>query len=159
MPEPITVAAGVGSLLTSTYTLLKTLYQSIDSIRQAPKHLILVSHDLKAFYSILGTLHVYMQEEDTIAGVLHPTVRQDLDGVSTQCVSMFQDIGEFIAEFLRNDATSTVSKWRAMRYSWKENEIAQLKEHLMAHKLTLSLALCSANLHVPQVTDFAIVCF
>jgi hypothetical protein len=91
-----------------------------------------------------------MQEEDTIAGVLHPTVRQDLDGVSTQCVSMFQDIGEFIAEFLRNDATSTVSKWRAMRYSWKENEIAQLKEHL---------ALCSANLHVPQVTDFAIVCF
>jgi hypothetical protein len=149
MPEPITIAAGIGSLLTSTYTLSKTLYQSIDGIRQAPRHLMLIPYDLKTFYSILGTLHEYLQEDDTTAGVLHPTIRQDLDGVLTQCVSLFQDIGAFIAEFLRNDATSTMSNWRAMRYSWKENEMVQLKEHLMAHKLTLSLALCSANLYVP----------
>lgn len=146
MPEPVSIAAGVGSLLTSSYTLSKALYQAVDCILQAPTHLKLVSQDLKTFYLILSTLYEYLQEEDTATGVVHPATCQDLKEALKQCVQIFQRLGELIAEFLRNDATETVSKWQTVRYLWKQDEFSQLREHLMAQKTTLNLAVCSANL-------------
>lgn len=148
MPEPVAIAAGVASLLTSTYTLSKALYQAVDVILQAPTHLKLVSQDLKAFYSILSTLHGYLQEEDTAAGVVHPATCRDLRETLTQCLQIFQQLGELIAEFLRNDATEEVSKWKTVRYLWKQDEVSRIREHLMAHKVTINLAVCSANLCV-----------
>jgi hypothetical protein len=148
MPEPVAIAAGIGSLLTSAYTLSKALYQAFDCIIQAPMHIKLVSQDMKSFYSILSTLHEYLEEEDTATGVVHPATCRDIQEALPQCIHIFQKLGELLAEFLRNDATESVSRWRTVRYLWKKDEISQLREHLMAHKTTLNLAICSANLYV-----------
>lgn len=146
MPEPISIAAGVGSLLVSGYTLSKALYEAVESTDSAPKHLVLIGRDMRIFYSLLSTLHGYLQDVDTAGGVLHPIAYRDLREALPLCISVFQDLGELVAEFLQNDGNGTVSKWRLIRYNWKEKEIARLREHVMAHKVTLNLVVGTANL-------------
>lgn len=72
MPEPISIAAGVGSLLVSGYTLSKALYEAVESLDSAPKHLAMIGGDMRIFYSLLSTLYGYLQDVDTAGGVLHP---------------------------------------------------------------------------------------
>lgn len=56
MVEPLSIATGVVSLLSTSYKFSKDIYELIDSVQSAPKHTRNVSDDLKALYATLGTL-------------------------------------------------------------------------------------------------------
>ena len=146
MPEPVATAAGIASLLLSSYALSKAVYESIDGIKHAPKHLLTISRDSKDLYSVFGTLRAHIDDHDNAAGVLHPATSVDLEVVLNNCITIFKELGEFVAEFVKNDGSLPISKWQSMRSTWRDKEITRLKEHLTAHKCTLNLAVAAANL-------------
>ena len=156
MPEALTIASGVGALVTNVYKLCFGVYQTIDSIKSAPKHLRTISQDLKVFYSILGNLQGYLDHEDTARGVLHPATSKDLDVVLHGCVTTLQDlhiiVNGFIKKFGTEQSTSKragtddVTKWQSFRSSWKEGEIRTLRTHLANYKITLNIAIAVASL-------------
>ena len=65
MPEPLVIATGVTALVHGAYTLCFSIYQTVDGIASAPKHIKAISRDLKAFYSVLGTLKGYIDDAET----------------------------------------------------------------------------------------------
>ena len=156
MPEPLMIASGVGALVTNVYKLCFGVYQTIDSINAAPKHIRSISQDLKAFYAVLGNLQGYLDHKDTARGVLHPATLPDLDAVLPNCITIFQDLNIIINKFInkfgtdqsasKHTGTGDVTKWQSFRSSWKEGEIQRLRTHLAEHKRTLNVAIAAANL-------------
>ena len=138
------------------YKLCFGVYQTIHSIKSAPKHLRTISQDLKVFYAVLGNLQGYLDHEDTARGVLHPATLKDLDVVLHACVTTLKDLNIIINGFIRNfgtdqsaskrAGTDDVTKWQSFRSSWKEGEIRTLRTHLANNKLTLNIAIVVASL-------------
>ncbi len=156
MPEALTIASGVGALVTNVYKLCFGVYQTIDGIKSAPKHLRTISQDLKAFYVVLGNLQGYLDHKDTARGVLHPATSTDLNALLHTCMTTLQDLHIIINGFIRKFGTEQsaskrartddVTKWQSFRSSWKEGEIRTLRTHLADHKITLNIAIAVANL-------------
>jgi hypothetical protein len=63
MPEPVTIVSAVGTIVVNGIKLCLSVYGTIDGMKQAPKHLKAVSSDLKAFYGILGTIQIYLNDQ------------------------------------------------------------------------------------------------
>jgi hypothetical protein len=169
MPDPISIATGAVALVKTAFSLCQAIYEAVDRIREAPKHLRAISSDLKGFYSVLGTLDGYIHDEDMVLGVLHPSTSEDLGEVLANSVSIFKDLQTMINEFLKefsvvdknaNEKSTKrsqprdksvepkvdVSKWNSIRSTWKEKEIRILREHLASHKVTLNVTIAMANL-------------
>lgn len=57
MPDPLSLATGVVSLVANSYKFSKEVYELIDGIKSAPKHIRNISDDLKAL-SIPPLVHL-----------------------------------------------------------------------------------------------------
>lgn len=139
------LAASIGTLISIAYKLAKSIYVTIDDTKDAPEYLKSVGRDLKAFYSILGSLYSYLSDEDTAVGVLHPA-NSDLKDVLSECVRLFQDIQTITSEFITDKATGKLSRWYLVKWPWKEKEVKRLRDHLSVAKVTLNVAISTANL-------------
>ena len=113
MPEPLMIASGVGALVTNVYKLCFGVYQTIDSINSAPKHIRSISQDLKAFYAVLGNLQGYLDHADTARGVLHPATSADLNAVLLDCMTILQDLNIIINGFIKTFGTDNSASQRA----------------------------------------------
>jgi hypothetical protein len=170
MPDPLSITTGAVALVKTAFSLCQAIYEAVDRIIEAPKHLQAISYDLKGFYSVLGTLDGYLHDEDMVLGVLHPSASEDLGAVLANSVSIFKDLQVIINEFLKdfsvvadknaNEKSAKrlqtrgksvkpkmdASKWNSIRSTWREKEIKILREHLAAHKITLKVMIAMANL-------------
>ncbi|KIW97894.1 uncharacterized protein Z519_01478 [Cladophialophora bantiana CBS 173.52] len=106
MPEPLAIATAVVTLVTNAYKLCGGLYRTIDEINQAPKHLLYLSQDLKAFYTVLGTLETYLQEHDLCPNVLHPAALADPNGLLEDCVKVLKALQRIVKKFVKHDRAS-----------------------------------------------------
>jgi hypothetical protein len=154
MPDPIFIVGSTFTIVLGAYNLSKTLYELIDGIVEAPKHLGLVSTDLKGLYSILGTLHHYLQDEETTPGVLYAATHEGLEGTVMNCVALFKDIRLLVFKFIRDDSRGTVSTWGMLRSQWGEKRLSKLSAQLTTSKITLNLAVATSNLYV---SDFKLI--
>jgi hypothetical protein len=138
-------AASVVTLVSLAYKLSKSVYDAVEDAKDAPVYLKSVATDLKAFYSILGSLDGYLSEEDTATGVLHPA-NSNLKDVLSECVRLFREIQIIVGEFIEDKATGRVSRWYLVKWPWKEKEIKRLRDQLSVSKVTLNVAIATTNL-------------
>ncbi|KAI1385426.1 uncharacterized protein F4822DRAFT_343904 [Hypoxylon trugodes] len=147
MADPLTIATGIGSLLSTALSISKYTIGTISSIQEAPKHIKAISSDTKAIFVVLGTLSGYLSEEDTATGVLHHVIAADLRNVLTSSISVLKELQFLINEFIGGEhSNSKVGKWKSSRWHFKEDQIKQWREQLAAHKVTLSVTVAMANL-------------
>ena len=62
MPEPISIVAGVTTIVSNVYRISKDVYDLIDAIENAPKHILAVSQDVHGLYGVLGPLQGLLQD-------------------------------------------------------------------------------------------------
>ena len=146
MPEPVSVAASVVALVNGAYKLCLSIYQTIDNINNAPNHLWSISQDLKAFSSVLGTIELYLNDQETFPNFLHPATSANLNAVLLNCLTILQDLSIIINGYLTNSKNKDITWWNTLRSTWKEKEVGKLRADLADHKRTLNIAIAAANL-------------
>ncbi|KAM0424752.1 hypothetical protein ACHAPT_010062 [Fusarium lateritium] len=157
MAESVGLAASLITLLGTAYKLSKSIYGTVDSISAAPTHIRAVSSDAKAMFSVLGTLSSYLNDEDNAMGVLHRVVAADLGDVLTNSISVLKELQILVGEFVKGENTGgqSIGKWKSIRLHFQEAEVKQWREQLVAHKITLSVAIAMANLVNTNSTEMA----
>lgn len=146
MPEPIAIAAAVSTIVANGIKICLGVYTTVDGIKKAPKHLKAVSLDLKSFYSLLGTIQTYLDDEELTHGLLHEQTCGSIQEVLTNCVSILQEFEKIVAGYVNAGRPFNVGRWQKVSWTWKFSDVENLREHLSHHKLTLSLAISMANI-------------
>lgn len=149
MAEPLGVISAVAQILTTCITLCRTTAELVDQIQKAPKHIAAIASDLRAFYSVLGTIQAYLGHEETQTGVLHPSTSSDVQTVLKNCVTIFLEFHKIVHEFHHID----MRLWERVKWTWKHKEVLQLRDQLGADKITLNVAIATANLINTTRTD------
>ena len=62
MPEPITIVAGVTTIVGNVWRISKGVSDLIEGIENAPKHILAVSQDVRGLYGVLGPLQGLLQD-------------------------------------------------------------------------------------------------
>jgi hypothetical protein len=59
-----------------------------------------VASDLQAFYTLLSTIQALLNDEETRAGLLHPTTTSDVQDVLKNIMSIFQSFYDIVKEYM-----------------------------------------------------------
>jgi hypothetical protein len=145
MTDPFNIATGVAGLLSFAYKLCRSIYDDIDKLSNAPKHLCDISRDLKALYTILSQLKDYLDDEATSPGLLHPITSAGLEAVLKNCVDIFERLSTILGQFRKDKTTMEMGAFLRIQAAWTESRIRDLERQLGAHKNTLSVVLSVAN--------------
>jgi hypothetical protein len=146
MAEPITIAATITTLVTKAFSISQQVYNQTQLIRNAPQFIKAITNDLEDFYSILGTLMGYLEDEELSAGLIHSASRTNIDSALENCLSIFTRINIAIKSFEARGRTGAIGSWHKIKYSFMKDEIEGLGRELCAYKMTLNMAISLANL-------------
>jgi Fungal N-terminal domain of STAND proteins len=145
MPEPLSIAAGVTTLLSNSYKFSKDIYELIDTIKSAPKHIQNISDDLKALYATLGTLGSLLRDEQIIWNSLMMDLSANLEDALKNCVRVFREVGMVVNEYVGADGMANNGAWMKMKWTFKEKEVRALRDHLATYKATCMMAINTAT--------------
>jgi len=146
MPEPVTIASAAGAIVVNGIKLCLSVYGTIDGMKQAPRHLKAVSSDLKDFYSILGTIQVYLDEKELTQSLLHTQACDNLQSVLANSISVLLDFEKIVTGYIKAGQESSVTGWQKVSWTWRLAEVESLRNHLSDHKESLSVAIGMANI-------------
>lgn len=148
MAEAVGVASAVITLVSAAYTSCRTLYETLGGIRDTPMHIHSISGDLEDFYCVLGTIQAILDDPDSAPGLLLPTTSENLTRVLKNSLTVFSDVSMIIQSYTTQGNAVNVSAWQRLKWTFKEKEIDDLRKSLLAHKMTLNMAISVANLSV-----------
>ena len=152
MADPLAAFATISALVIRAFTLSKDVYIRANEITNAPQHIRAITSDLEDFYSLLGTLTMYLDEEsDLSVGLVHSAGRTNLEKVLDNCITVFDRTNILVGSYKAIGGTS-ISTWRKMKYSFKLTETEALRSELAAHKLSLNIAISLVNLYIKLAT-------
>jgi hypothetical protein len=152
MADPLAATAAISTLVIRAFTLSKEVYTRTNEIINAPQHIQAITGDLEDFYSILGTLKMYLDEEsDLSVGLIHSAGRTNLEKALNNCLLVFDRINVLVGSYKARGGAS-ISGWRKMKYSFKIAETEALRSELAAHKLSLNIAISLVNLYAKLTT-------
>jgi hypothetical protein len=148
MADISAVTSTITTLVIKAFTISNDIYTRTQEIIDAPQHIQAITGDLEDFYSILGTLKMYLEEDgDLSAGLLHSAGRTNLEKALDNCLLMFDRINQLVGSYKARGGVS-ISTWRKIKYSFKTVETEALRSELAAHKLSLNIAISLVNLYV-----------
>jgi len=146
MVEPLSTAATVVALVGRALVLSQQVYSKANDISNAPKHIKAISQDLEDFYTILGTLKGYLDDDDLSSGVLHNATSENLEAVLRNSINIFMEISQVLVMYKARGGFGNISRWRRIKFSFMKDEVEGLRNNLAAHKMTLNMAISVANL-------------
>jgi hypothetical protein len=146
MPEPIAIAAAVSTIVVNGIKICLGVYTTIDEIKQAPKYLKAVSQDLKAFYSLLGTIQAYLDDEELTRGLLHEQTCGSIQEILVNCVGILRQFEDIVTEYIKAGRLPNLTRWQKVSWTWKVKDVENLRQHLSDHKMSLGLAIAMANI-------------
>ena len=145
MAEAIGLTSAILSLVTTAYSSCQKLYSTVDGVRNAPKHIALISSDLEDFYLVLGTFQALLDDEEFSAGIVQYAQSENLCKVLEDCVVVFKNLETIISEYQAHGKDPAISTWQRLKYKFKESEIKDQRRNLSDCKATLNLAIAAAN--------------
>jgi hypothetical protein len=148
MPEPIlSVVAGVTAIVVNVYRISKDVYDLIDAIKNAPRHVLAISQDIQALYLVLGSLQNLLEDLDS--DHLHPNILpifESLQQPLNHCFFAFRELQQKICRYTKPNGQINRTRWAAFRWQFTEKDANLYRNHLASYKLTVSVALATANL-------------
>lgn len=148
MPEPvITIIGGVAAIVTNVWKVSKDLHDLINGIKNAPRHIQTISDDLRGLYVALGALQGLLPKLDTsrVPTDLEP-IFESLQLNLENCFHVLVETSTKLGRYTKPFGGMGQNKWTAFRWQFKEKDIAELRGQLTAYKMTVNLALATANL-------------
>lgn len=145
MAEAIGLTSAIVGLVTTAYTSCQKLYNTFDGVRNAPKHIATISHDLEDFYLVLGTFQALLDDEEFSAGIVQHAQSGNLCNVLKDCLLVFKEFNTIISEYQAHNKNSATGTWRRLKWTFKESEVKNLRSDLMGCKATLNVAISVAN--------------
>jgi hypothetical protein len=161
MPEPITIVAGVTTIVGNVWRISKDVSDLIEGIENAPKHILAVSQDVRGLYGVLGPLQGLLQDlkGDRLPENVVPIfegLQQPLD----HCFWAFRELQMKICKYTKPMGDIRRSKWTAFRWQFTEKDTNAYRAHLASYKLTVDVAFAAANLWVLDLSNlFGYACF
>jgi hypothetical protein len=122
--------SAIGTIVVNGIKLCLSVYGTIDGMKQAPKHLKAVFSDLKAFYSILGTIQIYLNDQELNQGLLYTQSSDHLQEILANCVIILQDFEKIVSGYIKAGRESSVRKWQKVSWTWKLADVENLRKHL-----------------------------
>ena len=108
-----------------------------DNIFIQPSHLILVFSNL---YLVPGTLQANLDDEETSQAVIKQAASSNLETGPGDCIRIFNAMSSVVGEYKpANTSSALVSNWQRLKWTFKQEEVAKLREELTACKIILNL--------------------
>ena len=145
MAEAIGLSSAILSLVTTAYSSCQKLYSTFDGVRNAPKHITVISNDLENFYIVLGTVQALLDDEDSSAGMVQYAQSKNLCKVLEDCILIFKDFETIISEYQAHSKDPAIGTWQSLKWTFKESKIKNLRSNLSDCKATLNLAISRVN--------------
>ena len=145
MAEAIGLSSAILSLVTTACSSCQKLYSTVDGVRNAPKHIAAISKDLDDFYLVLATIQAFLDDEESFAGIVQYAQSQNLCKVLEDCILVFKDLETIISEYQAHNKEPAVRIWQRLKWTFKQSEIKDLRSDLSHCKVTLNLAISTAN--------------
>lgn len=149
MADPISIISGLTTVVATVWSLGKQLCDLIEGMKNAPRNIENITGELKGLHVVLGVLHGLLPQLDANKNnpdlvPIFEVLQSNLD----DCCHDLQDLFEKLAQYSNPSGETNVKKrsWAAFRWQFKEKEIKELRDHLAAYKMTVNVALATANL-------------
>lgn len=147
--DAIGIISGIMQIVTNVYSVSKGLYEFIEGIKNAPRHVLAISQDVRGLYLVLGSLQGLLAclHQDSLPSNVLPmleSLQQPLD----HCLFAFRQLQQKVGRYTKpaSDGQVRMRKWTAFRWQFTEKEADVWREHLISYKLTLDVAIATANL-------------
>ncbi|KAL8654100.1 MAG: hypothetical protein Q9226_003563 [Calogaya cf. arnoldii] len=139
MADPLSVASGIGGLVTLTDLVFSRIFKYVQAVKGASKEIAALSSEVGALYGVLSSLQLVAQQLDprTISAT---TLRAHHINSCTQTLEKMRKI-------LDKDSTSSLqtqtleSVKRKLHWPFSSSEVKSLLAECERHKATLGLAL------------------
>jgi hypothetical protein len=147
----ITIIGGVAAIVTNVWKVSKDLHDLINGIKNAPRHIQTISDDLRGLYVALGALQGLLPKLDTnrestdLVPMFEP-IFESLQLNLENCFHVLVETSTKLGRYTKPSGGMGQNKWTAFRWQFKEKDIAELRGQLAAYKMTVNLALATANL-------------
>ena len=145
-------AANLSSTIAEAETACKALYELIGRMQNVSVDIQLLSRDLDDIYTVTGTLHAYLNDNDFVESVVWAALSGDLAEVVTSSLSIFEDIKTRVKDidsFKKGDLNTIARGGKEpSRPGLGKDEVDGLRKCLTSHKITMNIAISMANLYV-----------
>lgn len=112
----------------------------------------LLSRDLDDIYTVAGTLHAYLNDNDFAESVIWAALSGNLAEVVTSSLSIFEDIKTRVKDidpFGKGDLNTIARGGKEpSRPGLGKDEVDGLRKCLNSHKITMNIAISMASLYV-----------
>jgi hypothetical protein len=139
--------AGLSSLMANAETTCKTLYSLINTTQNCPDHVYNVSRELEDLHLVLGTLQALLSDDESAESVVWSSLPDNLAKAIQDCISIFEDIRVRLGELDPGDEERKTGK-EPSRNGLSMPEVITLQNKLIAHKITLNIAVSMTTLCV-----------
>ncbi|KAH7033962.1 hypothetical protein B0J12DRAFT_680021 [Macrophomina phaseolina] len=147
MADPIGAASGILALVAFGFSASKSLYQTIESLKDHPRNVRELKQEVEALMNVLQSLNEFVSSNDVDLAVLELPL--------SQCGKACKEFESVIVKCTANSEGSKISvrDWAKLRYMG--SDINGFKDMIAGYKSTITIALGSATLRITKVTaDF-----
>ena len=142
------MTAAITGLTVTAYNLSKAICSTISAIKSAPKHVGDVKRDLTSFYNVLATLQQILDDNQTAAKDVQLGASDNLQTVLEDCIALFKRVQILVNSFTELDGNENGTRWKSIRWNFKEAEVTGMRRDMADRKLTLNTELLVAILLV-----------
>ncbi|KAH6665747.1 hypothetical protein B0J14DRAFT_211249 [Halenospora varia] len=139
--DPLSMTASIVGTIGFAITSSKALYDLIDATIEAPKEVIAVSNEAKAFAITLGSLQSLFDDERMATDLLLAALQIPLDN----CLEALVTLMTKIKPHVKPSGRATKSKWKGLTWAFKREDTRNLCQRLAHNKLTLATAIMVVN--------------
>ena len=145
MPGPLFYTSAILGLVTTAYSSCQKLHSTFNEVRNAPKHIAVISKDLEGFYLVLGTIQALLDEQGFSAGIVQYAQSENLCKVLGDCMLVFKDFETIISDYQAHNNDPAIRTWQRLKWTFKKSAIKDLRNNLSDCKATLNLAISTAH--------------
>ena len=139
MADPLSVASGIGGLVTLTDLVFSRIFKYVQAVKGASKEIAALSSEVGALYGVLSSLQLVAQQLDP--RIMSATT------LRTHHINSCMQTLEKMRKILDKDSTSSLqtqtfeSVKRKLHWPFSSSEVKNLLAECERHKATLGLAL------------------
>jgi hypothetical protein len=145
MADAIGLTASLITLVATAYTSCQTLRNTFQGLRDAPKHILMISKELQDYYCLLGSLQTVLNDRRVQSvdcySVFDTVIMENLQRTLSSSVSLFRDLNALVIKYKVPTSSAGRSMTKSFRWNFQEKEIETLRQSLQASKLNLNSAI------------------
>ena len=139
--DPLSIITGTTGTVSFAIASATMLNNFINSILDAPADIAAIARDVDALSKILNTLQGWLEKD-----VIRPSAARSLSESLNACVTSMNQLRLAIQPYTKvNPSNRAILKWRSFGWTFKKQEIRDLRDKLQHGKTTLSISISIIN--------------